>query len=72
MVQIMKIVTATEIKVHLGEYMDESKVQPVFIEKYGRPTSVLISQERYRQLLACEERLLDLQKSISCSDNIVL
>ena len=55
----MKIVTATEVKVHLGEYTDESKLRPVFIEKYGRPTSVLLSQERYRELLACEERCLD-------------
>ncbi|PCK09878.1 MAG: hypothetical protein COA42_01060 [Alteromonadaceae bacterium] len=53
----MKVVSATEIKAHLGEYLDDAREQPIFVEKYGRPRTVLISYKRYLALIALEERL---------------
>ena len=53
----MKIVSATEVKSHLGEYLDEATEHPVFVEKYGRPRAVIISYKRYLSLIAHEERV---------------
>ena len=53
----MKVVSATEIKAHLGEYLDDAREQPIFVEKYGRPRTVLISYKRYLALTALEERV---------------
>jgi len=47
-------VTATEAKNRLGLVLDRSQREPVFIEKAGRPHSVVISNERYEQLLKSE------------------
>lgn len=47
-------VTATEAKNRLGQVLERSQREPVFIEKAGRPYSVVISSERYAQLLRAE------------------
>ena len=47
-------VTATEAKNRLGQVLEASQSQPVFIEKAGRRHSVVISSERYEQLLRAE------------------
>jgi prevent-host-death family protein len=47
-------ITATDAKNRLGQVLDESQRQPVFIEKAGRPHSVVISNERYEELLKAE------------------
>ena len=60
---IMKAVSATEIKAHLGEYLDEAMSQPIFVEKYGRPRAVVISYKRYLELIAVEEKKTDVQPS---------
>ncbi|HZE90542.1 MAG TPA: type II toxin-antitoxin system prevent-host-death family antitoxin [Rhizobacter sp.] len=49
----MKI-TATEAKNHLGKVLEESQHKTVFIEKAGRRHSVVISNQRYEQLLKAE------------------
>ncbi|MCI1191250.1 type II toxin-antitoxin system prevent-host-death family antitoxin [Calidifontimicrobium sp. SYSU G02091] len=49
-------VTATEAKNRLGQVLERSQREPVFIEKAGRPYSVVISSERYAQLLRAEQR----------------
>ena len=52
----MKITSATAFKSKLGEYLDEAMEEPVFIEKYGRPRTVVISYKRYIKLIALEEK----------------
>ena len=47
-------VTATEAKNRLGQVLQRSQREPVFIEKGGRRHSVVISSERYEQLLLAE------------------
>lgn len=47
-------VTATEAKNRLGQVLEHAQRMPVFIEKAGRRHSVVISNERYEQLLQAE------------------
>jgi len=47
-------VTATEAKNRLGQVLEQAQHTPVFIEKAGRRHSVVISAERYEQLLRAE------------------
>jgi prevent-host-death family protein len=50
-------VTATEAKNRLGQVLEQAQSKPVFIEKAGRPHSVVISSKRYAELLAVEAGL---------------
>lgn len=47
-------VTATEAKNRLGQVLEQAQRAPVFIEKAGRRHSVVLSAERYEQLLQAE------------------
>ena len=47
-------VTATEAKNRLGQVLEQSQREPVFIQKAGRKHSVVISNERYEELLKAE------------------
>jgi len=47
-------VTATEAKNRLGQVLEQAQSKPVFIEKAGRPHSVVISSRRYAELLEVE------------------
>jgi antitoxin Phd len=46
----VKTVSATEIKNRLGQYLARVAVEPVGIEKHGRPIAVLLSFDEYEQL----------------------
>lgn len=46
----VQTVTATEIKNRLGQYLTRVAVEPVTIEKNGRPAAVLLSYEEYELL----------------------
>ena len=48
-------ITATELKNRLGRYLDMAETNPVLVEKSGRPKSVLISHEMYKQFIAFED-----------------
>ncbi|MBF0479738.1 MAG: type II toxin-antitoxin system Phd/YefM family antitoxin [Candidatus Omnitrophica bacterium] len=50
----MKI-TATEIKNHFGQYLEESISGPVFIEKTGRSVAVMVSAKEYERLTSLED-----------------
>ncbi len=50
----MKIITSTECKTRLGEYLETVRTEPVFIEKTGRAVAVLISRAEYDRLTALE------------------
>ena len=47
-------VTATEAKNRLGHVLEQAQREPVFIEKSGRRHSVVLSNERYEELLRAE------------------
>ena len=47
-------VTATEAKNRLGHVLEQAQREPVFIEKAGRRHSVVLSNERYEELLKAE------------------
>lgn len=47
-------VTATQAKNRFGHVLEQAQTQPVFIEKAGRHHSVVLSSERYEELLKAE------------------
>jgi prevent-host-death family protein len=47
-------ITATEAKNRLGQVLEQAQRQPVIIEKAGRRHSVVMSHERYQELLKAE------------------
>ena len=47
--------TATDIKNHFGQYLEESILEPVFIEKTGRPVAVMLSVKEYARLITLED-----------------
>ena len=47
--------TATQIKNHFGQYLDEAILGPVFIEKTGRPVAVMLSAKEYERLTGLED-----------------
>jgi len=53
----MKTVSATEIKNRLGQYLARVAVEPVGIEKNGRPVAVLLSFEEYELLQRSDDFL---------------
>lgn len=40
---------------NLPEAVDKARTEAVILERYGRPAGVLVSPERYEQLMAAEE-----------------
>lgn len=46
--------TATEAKNRLGQVLEHAQRAPVFIEKAGRRHSVVLSIERYEELIKAE------------------
>ena len=50
-------VTATQLKNHLGEYLEAAIAAPVFVQKSGRGVAVLVSHEHYAYLQALEDEL---------------
>ena len=50
-------VTASETKNRLGQVLEQAQSKPVFIEKAGRPHSVVVSSQCCAELLAVEAGL---------------
>jgi len=48
-------VSTTELKAHLGRYLESVTREPVFIEKNGRSTAVIISAEEYQKFVALDD-----------------
>lgn len=40
---------------NLSDAVETARTEAVFLERYGRPAGVLVSPERYQQLIAAEE-----------------
>lgn len=51
----MKAATATDVKNRFGEFLDESKSEPVVVNRNGRNVAVLISWAEYERLNALED-----------------
>ncbi len=43
-------ITATELNKNPGKIIDAARREPVIIEKMGRPSVVMLSYERFREL----------------------
>lgn len=46
----MKSVSAREAKYHFGKLIDEARLEPVVVEKHGRPVVVVLAVEEYQRL----------------------
>jgi prevent-host-death family protein len=53
----MATTTATDLKNHLGAYLDAALTEPVFVQKSGRDIAVLMSRQQYEHLQALEDEL---------------
>lgn len=54
-------VPAADLVRHFGEWRDKANGMPLYVTHHGRPTHVLLSTERYRELMreASQERVTD-------------
>ena len=57
--------TATELKNHLGAYLDAALSAPVFVQKSGRDVAVLVSRQHYAHLQALEDELWALRAQLA-------
>ena len=57
--------TATELKNHLGVYLDAALIAPVFVQKSGRDVAVLVSRQHYAYLQALEDELWALRAQLA-------
>ena len=47
--------TVSAARENLADAVDMARTEAVFLERYGRPAAVLVSPQRYEQLLAALE-----------------
>jgi prevent-host-death family protein len=50
-----KTMAVSEARDHLSEAVESAGTEPVIIERYGRPAAVMVSPERYDELLSAFE-----------------
>ncbi len=50
-------VKASEVKNHLGKYLEAAQREPIVIRKSGKPTAVIISWEEYQRIRELEDRI---------------
>lgn len=50
----MKSAKATEVKNHFGEFLESVLIEPVVINKSGRPVAIMLSWREYERLAALE------------------
>ena len=55
----MAHIPMSEARDKLAEAVDTARGEAVFIERYGRPAAVLVSTERYEQLVEALEDVED-------------
>jgi len=55
----MATITVSEARGRLPAVVQTAHTEAVFLERYGRPAAVLISPERYEQLMEAEEEAED-------------
>ncbi|UIK90618.2 type II toxin-antitoxin system Phd/YefM family antitoxin [Arthrobacter polaris] len=55
----MSIVSVVDARNHFADVIDRSKTEAVFIERRGHPAAVVVSPERYEQMLEALEEAED-------------
>ena len=50
----MKTISANEAKARFGQLLDAARMEPVTIEKHGRPVAVLVSKQEYDDIQAAK------------------
>lgn len=56
----MSSLNISEARERLAEVIDAAQSEAVVLERYGRPAAVLVSVERYEELLAAAEEAEDI------------
>ena len=56
----MTTINVSEARDKLAEVIDAAQTQAVVIERYGRPAAVMVSPERYEQLIEALEESEDI------------
>jgi antitoxin Phd len=56
----MARISISEARGNLSEVVETSQTEVVFLERYGRPAAVLISPERYEELLEAFKEAQDI------------
>jgi PHD/YefM family antitoxin component YafN of YafNO toxin-antitoxin module len=51
----MATMSISSARDHLPEAVNKARTEAVFLERYGRPAAVLVSPERYEQLITALE-----------------
>ncbi|MGI8778250.1 MAG: type II toxin-antitoxin system prevent-host-death family antitoxin [Acidimicrobiales bacterium] len=52
---VMATMAVSEAREKLSDAVETAHTEPVFLERYGRPAAVLVSSERYEELLEAFE-----------------
>lgn len=60
----MKIVPVSRAKATLTELVKDSETEDVILMRYGRPAAVIVSTERFEEMV---ERLEDLEDALAIS-----
>lgn len=55
----MATMAVSEAREKLSDAVETARTEPVFLERYGRPAAVLVSPERYEELLEAFEDAQD-------------
>ena len=55
----MATMSISEAREHLSDAVETARFEAVFLERYGRPAAVLVSRERYEELLEAFEEVED-------------
>ena len=57
----MATMAVSEARERLSEAVETSHTEAVFLERYGRPAAVLVSPERYEELMEALEEAEDVE-----------
>lgn len=57
----MATMSISAAREHLPEVVETARTEAVFVERYGRPAGVLVSPERYEQLMTALEDAEDIE-----------
>jgi antitoxin Phd len=57
----MATMAVSEARERLSEAVETAQTETVFLERYGRPAAVLVSPERYEELMEALEEAEDVE-----------
>ncbi|MCY3738357.1 MAG: type II toxin-antitoxin system Phd/YefM family antitoxin [Gemmatimonadaceae bacterium] len=67
----MQVISAHEAKARFGRLLDTARMEPVTIEKHGRPVAVLVSKEEFDESQARKLEMLraEVQRGIDAIES---